>query len=262
MKIMVPPRSIVGFIAILSILLAITGFSLLSLRDIHVAAESRGISRTNLLTIESLSSTLQDAETGQRGFLLTGEDRYLIPFNDAIATFKDKIARLKASYGDSEARAHALGSLAGLARQKFEELALTIELRRKSGIESAVAVMLLDRGQKDMAAMRAILDEMQADVERQVRTKSIAFDDAVAATAVATGSASGLAFLLVLLAGYVANGQLLARQRVEASLVNSIRDMKQLENERELFFSISPDMLCIADVSGHFKALNPAFESC
>ena len=66
------------------------------------AALSQAIADTEdtLLSLERVLSVARDAETGQRGFLLTGDVRYLEPYYAAIASLSDRVAKLRSKLSD------------------------------------------------------------------------------------------------------------------------------------------------------------------
>ncbi len=112
-------------------------------------------------TLELTLSRMADAETGQRGYLLTEDDRYLVPYEAAerdvtrYLTVLDTLMR-------SDAPQHArLDTLATLSRAKFEELDRTLTLRREVGLQAALAVVGSDSGRHLMDEARRVSDELE-----------------------------------------------------------------------------------------------------
>ncbi|MFB2553500.1 sensor domain-containing diguanylate cyclase [Ensifer soli] len=118
--------------------------------------------RRSIYIREVLSEVLFEinaAETGQRGFIITGEPRYLSPYSSAEAVFDGRVAYLRRLI-EQEGRATAeVDLLARLARQKFDEMDETIRLAQDDGQAAAIAAIRTDRG-------KAIMD----DIRRQVAT--------------------------------------------------------------------------------------------
>jgi PAS domain S-box-containing protein len=111
----------------------------------------------------TLLASLKDAETGQRGFLLTGSDRYLEPYRRAVAEIPaslDALARIEAGRRNPH-EIERIDSLKRLVRVKMDELAETIELRRSKGLDPALAIVRSDRGQSAMDQIQAICAEIQ-----------------------------------------------------------------------------------------------------
>src|SRR5437660_6114091 len=82
-------------------------------------------------TIFEVLSALKDAETGQRGFLLTGEERYLEPYQSAIKTIDRHIQDLRELTSDNRNQQKRLATMQPLVAGKLAELAETIALRRQ-----------------------------------------------------------------------------------------------------------------------------------
>ncbi|MHC5721345.1 MAG: CHASE3 domain-containing protein, partial [Nostoc sp.] len=96
--------------------------------------------------LESLVSTLKDAETGQRGYLLTGNESYLEPYANARAAAPGELAALRKMLSDNPTQIERLDNVERLSADKFAELAETIALRRAGSAEAALAVVRTDRG--------------------------------------------------------------------------------------------------------------------
>ena len=106
-------------------------------------------------------SVLKDAETGQRGFLLIDKERYLEPYNTAAVEVHQDIDKLVNLTSDNAAQQESLKQVRKLADSKLAELRETIELRRKSGLESALTVVRSDRGKQIMDELRGVVAEME-----------------------------------------------------------------------------------------------------
>ncbi|MEI9986939.1 MAG: CHASE3 domain-containing protein [Aliidongia sp.] len=85
------------------------------------------------LAMANLLSLLKDAETGQRGFVLTGDETYLAPYSDALPAIKNALDSAKALTADNPAEQQRVLSLAPLIDSKLTELRQTIDLRRSTG---------------------------------------------------------------------------------------------------------------------------------
>jgi signal transduction histidine kinase/FixJ family two-component response regulator len=113
--------------------------------------------------IKDLNLAVRNAETGQRGYLLTGGDDYLVPYNEAldrVGFLQGEIQRLTA---DNPAEQERLRVLAPLLQRKLEELAQTIELRRSVGLEAASRVVNTDVGRDYTKRIEAMLTAMTSD---------------------------------------------------------------------------------------------------
>ncbi|MET0937097.1 MAG: response regulator, partial [Luteibacter sp.] len=111
--------------------------------------------------------------TGQRGFLLTGNDRYLEPYRAALASIPARLASIRNATRDNPAQQQRLAELGVRLDDKLAELKETIALRRSEGLEAALQVVNSDRGKAAMDAIRSGLSTMQAD-ELLLRDKRVA----------------------------------------------------------------------------------------
>ena len=103
-------------------------------------------------------STMKDAETGQRGFLLTGDEKYLKPYSDAKAQIQSDMADLDAYVKAGRLPAGPIQAYHELVDSKFKELDLTINTHRAQGSNAAVAIVRSDTGKKIMDRLRELTD--------------------------------------------------------------------------------------------------------
>jgi methyl-accepting chemotaxis protein len=115
--------------------------------------------------ISDLLSQIKDAETGQRGYLLTGEESYLDPYKSALAGFKTSLAELKTLTSDNPSEQSRFARVTPLIESKFAELDNTISVRRNQGFDAALKIVVTNAGKMFMDQIRAILSE--ADQEEQ-----------------------------------------------------------------------------------------------
>ena len=146
---------------------------------------------TVLVSLDEILSTAQDAETGQRGFLLTGDDRYLEPYETATAAVQERLDAVADLTRDNPRQQVNLTQLTRRVDAKFTELKETLELRRTQGSEAALARMRTDRGKIEMDAIRTQLTAMRQEEARR-RQERLAQMETAYATAVVSGIVSAL----------------------------------------------------------------------
>jgi PAS domain S-box-containing protein len=192
---------------------------------------------------EGLRSSLVDAETGQRGFLLTGEGRYLQPYEAAVARIPDALERLGSLVADNPALSARLPSIRDRAAAKLAELAQTIAFRRSGDVEGALRVVLSDAGRAQMQALRAEI-ALLSDRERGRVAESIAERDRSFALAFVLVGVSGLlATALATVAGIgTVRHQREARERAERALsAEEARYYALIEASAQLTWAMRPD---------------------
>ena len=114
-----------------------------------------------LSTIDATLLRLQDAETGQHGFIITGEDTYLAPFFAAEDQIVRQLSDLNGLISDNAQQKIRIATLQGLAISKFNELKEAIETRRADGFDAARLFVLHGSGKEMMDRMRSITGEMR-----------------------------------------------------------------------------------------------------
>src|SRR5580698_4628256 len=147
---------ITGFAILLAVLVINTA---VTRRQIAIQDSNQGwVDHTQrvLLEITTVESLLKDAETGQRGFLYTGEERYLEPYNNASAEVDAHMDKLAALIADNPQQAARIPVLRALTRKKLGELAHTIELYRAGKKDEARALVLSDVGREYMVQIRTL----------------------------------------------------------------------------------------------------------
>lgn len=110
-----------------------------------------------LTTTKDLAIALRDAERGQRGYLLTGRDEYLGPYNAARDRFGLLQGELQKLTADNAAQQERLRALGPILQHKLEELAQTVQAHRDSGLETALRIVNTDTGRNDMREAATIL---------------------------------------------------------------------------------------------------------
>lgn len=148
-------------------------------------------SHTVLVALDKLISTIQDAETGQRGYLLTGNGKYLDPYNAAVAAVGSQLEAVASLTSDNAAQQTNIVQLRRHLDAKLGELGETIDLRRSKGVEAALALVNTDRGKFEMDAIRSQADAMRQEEQRLREVRIVEMDRAFE-TARASGIISGL----------------------------------------------------------------------
>lgn len=105
-------------------------------------------------------SVLQDAETGQRGYLLTGDESYLDPFKHAMAEYDSGIEKLGAAVADNETQKQAVSSLRAVADDRIAVLQKGIDIMRTGDRAGAREIVLTGQGTGLINRVRAILERM------------------------------------------------------------------------------------------------------
>ncbi|MGC1720722.1 MAG: CHASE3 domain-containing protein [Isosphaeraceae bacterium] len=212
--------------------------------------DARWVAHTNKvldLTGEVLLAIV-DAETGQRGFLLTGRDEYLEPYNSARKRLEGLLATLKEETRDNPRQQNRIAKLAGMTAVRLAGFEQAIELRRKSEQE-AQALILTGLAKAQMDAIRELVGEMRKDehdlLRDRQRRSSLAYQTAVTSGLVTALVGLGLLATFV----WLLHRSLLARH--QAAVI--------LHEQREWFRTTLAgigDAVIATDTEGNVRFLN------
>ena len=204
-----------GITVVLLVFVATGVVSYLNTRILKADAQQITHSHNVLTALDDVLSLAKDAETGQRGYLITGDETYLEPHTAAVARINERLNDIERLTRDNAAQQDRIPSLRARITAKLNELAETIALRRTQGFDAARAVVVTDRGKGAMDAIRAKVDEMQQE-ERHLRSERLAEMEDAYQLAVGTGILTGLLGVsLVCAVGYLVRRSMLIRQRQE-----------------------------------------------
>ncbi len=131
--------------------------------NIHSIRHSRAL----LETLDQLVSTVKDAETGQRGYLLTGNDDYLGPYKAALSNHRDDVERLASLTADDSNQHARFTRLRELISSKLEELAKTVAMQKEGDTDAALQLVRTDDGKRLMGQIQSLANQMQED-EREL----------------------------------------------------------------------------------------------
>ncbi|HET7794985.1 MAG TPA: response regulator [Rhizobacter sp.] len=192
-----PPLTLAGFLAAAAVVVLIALFSFQSL---STRASTAGLVTHTLKVMEQLQalrSSVKDAETGQRGFLITGTESYLEPYTTARSALPGQIKSLRELLGDTPLQGQRLDAIERLIGDKLGELEQTVALRRSGDPASALAIVSSDRGKATMDGIRQGLADIERDEQALLSARQAEWRDAVSLSyAITWGSSALLLFLI------------------------------------------------------------------
>lgn len=157
-------------ISLLVALAAVVAMGILSYYD-FTAAERRNaqlaVSERIALASDNLLSSLKDAETGQRGFLLTGQEIYLEPFERAVTQVPNTLRNLEEATRSNPGEAAQVREIAPLVLQKMAELGRTVELKRANQHQQAMDIVNGGIGRDLMEQIRMRCGQIRYAAEKQ-----------------------------------------------------------------------------------------------
>lgn len=169
------------------------------------ASEQLGwVEHTHQVLFESqaLLGMLRDAETGQRGYLLTREVDYLQPYYSGIEGAAVRFNKLLELTSDNPKQQALLQQISQQMEAKFAELAETIALAGEANHESALAVVRSDRGQQVMLKLRALVAAFDEEEQRLLQLRKQEYDENQALLRQLFALELGFMLMLILLITY------------------------------------------------------------
>ena len=149
-----------GLLIVLTVILSNAGLSYQALTTLVASVDQVELSLERLEAIRASLSTLKGAESGQRGFIITGDKSYLQPYYGAVEAIDSNLATLTFLSVGQPYQTKQLETLKVLTAAKLNEFDTTIELRRNSGFEAASQIINTDSGERVMNQIRAIVDDL------------------------------------------------------------------------------------------------------
>ena len=214
-------RATIGY---LIVVLAILASGWAALDQVRAAREADDRARqtvTVLRQIGELKIALLSAETGQRGYVLTGEEAYLEPYKRALLSVHSTLDALETLIADTPVQRERLDQVASLADAKLAELKQTVELRQTAGMAAATNVVNTHVGKGLMTRILSILGDLESaetlllTQRNEERSQRFWWAGRVAL------ASSGLALIVVALATLAVNGEVRRRAAVTRSLRES-----------------------------------------
>ena len=244
-------RRLLGFGLVLLLLIVNAVVSLRSVGRV-VQNNQRVLQTTQILAeLQTVLSTMQDAETGQRGYIITGQERYLEPYDDAvknIAAHQQSLQELGMDPGVEQ----QLTVLDAQIAARLESLKETIEVRRLRGLEAAQARILTGAGKGKMDEIRATIARMQMRERRLLAEREAESNQSVATGQIAFGVAL-LCNLLFLAGFYFLNKRDLSRRAQAATQLEASND-----RFRAIVFS-EANIVWTTNAAGEFVEPQPSW---
>lgn len=201
--------------------------------------------------LQSTLSTLQDAETGQRGYLLTGKDNYLEPYFSALSQINGNINNLRQLTGDRKIQ-QQISLLEQKTAEKLGVIKQTIALRQTQGLESTQQLVLSGKGKKLMDQIRQIIAQMEKE-ENEILHSRTQESKASAKNTITTSSIAAILNLVLLaLLYYFIVRHITERQRAEEALQESEENFRKL-------LCLSPVPIAVANINGTVEYINEKF---
>ena len=208
------------------------------------AVEQLAQGLTTRSDVNKLLQSMLDAETGQRGYLLTGNETYLEPYDKAVATVQTNLDSLRMQFMGAPADMQEFALLSRQISRKLAEMELSLRLRRQGNEDAWKFILNTDVGKEHMEAIRQHAQELiaRSDKRLQQGREQIEQSLMLSRIGIATVTAIGLlAFYMYL------------RQTQAVQTVN-LREQEVLERERDRLEGLVRDRTAtLSELANHLQ---------
>lgn len=148
--------------------------------------------------VERVLGSAVNAETGERGYLLSGMDSYLEPYTTARQELPAELAHLQSLTSDNPAQQARMQELRATLERRFTALQKAIDMRKHGGPDLSAPLLTGGPGKIEMEHIRALCDAMEAEEDRLLAIRTASTNASRQRAQVTVVVAASLDFLLIL----------------------------------------------------------------
>ena len=264
----VPPNAVRRRLAdglLMLVLACLVGVGGLAYRSMQAAADSgqrEAQTRAVMSQFDELLSSLKDAETGQRGFIITGQPEYLEPYHAAVGVFAAQLESLRLLTLGNPRQQQRIAALTQSAQERMAISRETIALRQTQGLLAASGAVKALAGKKSMDQLRALVAQAKAEEAKNLKSHATQSDASLRRTLEAVVLGGTLGALALLLLFVCLRRELASRHQAE-------KELRHIASQYQMLFNSIDEGFCIvelifdddkAPVDYRFVEVNPAFE--
>ena len=192
-----------GFGLALAIFLIVGTVSYRSTTQLIEASDARRRTYDVLAQVAEVRSLLTQVQAGQRGYVITGEDVYLEPYQSALTGLDQAVREIRSLTAANARQQRRLDTLEPLIKTRLTLSREAIEVRRTKGLQAAARIVGVGEGEANMAEIRKVLGEMRSEEDEllQQRVRQAQADAQNAKWTIVLGTFTAL--LLAALAGFM-----------------------------------------------------------
>jgi PAS domain S-box-containing protein len=237
-------------VAALLAIAALAGWNVYRIRqNDRAVAHSHAV----LAALNNLLSTMKDAETGQRGYLLTGRKDYLRPYEEATAEVRRRLDDLRTLGTPDEGR-QRVEAVEADVEAKLSELAQAIAAYDRQGPEAGRAVVRTDRGKQAMDRLRAAVEQAREQELALLQQRGRSSRESALIAFLSLGAGVGLGLGLLGLAYRLVRREMAVRQQ-------AAEQVRQQREWLEVTLLGIGDAVIATDAAGRVLLLNPVAQA-
>lgn len=237
----------------------------LAYRSMQAATESgqrEAHTRAVMSQLDEFLSSLKDAETGQRGFIITGQPEYLEPYHASVGLFAAQLERLRLLTTGNPRQQQRIAALTQGAQERMAIPRETIAVRQTQGLLAASEAVKALAGKKSMDQLRALVAQAKTEEAENLKSHATQSGASLRRTleAVLLGGTLGALALLLLFA---------CLRRELASRHEAEKELRHIASQYQMLIDSIDEAFCIVElifddgkvpVDYRFLEVNPAFE--
>ncbi len=250
-RISIRHKVLLGFGLVLAMLATIAMITWRSTRGFMQTAALVARSHEVLAKSDRLLRFLMEMESGRRGFLITGDDRYLRGYEQAQADIIDTLIGLRTDTVETPEQGERLEELKQLISQSFALQGSEIEARRTRGFAPAVGLFQAAESEEVTYKIRSVLDDIAERESMVLEERERLSDEIGTETTIIIFVGTAVTLVALIVAGGMILRDIAARRRAEESLADQ-------HNLLSSILDTIPDNLFVKDVKGRYIMDNRA----
>lgn len=224
MKLTIGTKIYMGYFLAIVILVIIGLASFMNTREL--LTDSKWVTHSNEVRneISHVLSAMQDVETGQRGFIITGDERYLEPYFLGRDSVNIRLKDLQSLIIDNKNQSRRADQTKPIIENKLAIMGAVIEIRRNKGYAAAAEALISSGGKKSMDDLRAILADMTREEDSLLITRSAKEEIIAQKTTSTIIWGIPIAVIILALVGFIITRNIANPLRQVTSTAESIAD--------------------------------------
>jgi len=250
-------KSILAWFSLAFIILVIVSYSsYLSFKKF--AQEQEMIDHTYMVmdSVNSVLTNLLDAQSAQRGYILTGQDDNLARYSIAIPEIHSRLSALKTLLQDNPAQEARLRKVESIVELRLNALQEILDVYREQGAAAALDMIKIGTGRKEMAEARIIIAEMLAEETRFLDMRKMNAAQTNLMTLKISGTGMAVCMLILILVFWTIYKESEKRGEIENSLQLALDNMEETTKQTSLLGKLSDYMQSCQSAGEAFKVIH------
>lgn len=234
MKLVLERQIQLAFVCAFALLLVIGFFTYRNARALGEAIKIESHTREVLLQLKDTLKLAIEAETGGRGFIITGNDEFLAANRDNSAKINQNLTALRALVSDNPKQIQELDNLEKAVNEKNAFGRMLIDTRRNQGIEAAGRLVESGQGREIMNQMRVSGEKMRDEEQTLLQEREADLNKSIADTIFFLFFGTGAGIVSIGLANWAIFREVRKRRRAQNELHAANKDLEARVGERTL----------------------------